>query len=185
MIYLGGWKAGLGVLQTTPYVTWSSYDFSVVPLFILMGEFCFHGNISGDLYFAAYKIFGSLRGGLAIATVGACTAFAAVSGSSMATAATMATVALPEMKKYGYDPGLATGTLAAGGTIGILIPPSIIMVIYCMLTQQSIGKLFLAGFIPGILQAALFIAMIAYLCWRNPALGPSGPSSTGWKRSNP
>jgi tripartite ATP-independent transporter DctM subunit len=178
MIYLNGWTGGLGILKTVPYSTFSTYDLSVIPLFVLMGEFCFHGNISGDLYAAAHRFLGGLRGGLAMATIGACAAFAAVSGSSMATAATMSTVALPEMKKYKYDMGLATGTLAAGGTIGILIPPSVILVIYGMLTQQSIGKLFLAGFIPGILQAGLFMGVIAFLCWRNPGYGPPGPSSS-------
>lgn len=119
MIILNGWEGGLGVMKTTTYTTWANYDFSVIPLFVLMGEFCFHGDISGDLYSAAHKFLGSLRGGLAMATIGACAAFAAVSGSSMATAATMATVALPEMRKHNYNPSLATGTLAAGGTIGL------------------------------------------------------------------
>lgn len=178
MIYLNGWSGGLGILRVTPYSTWASYDFSIIPLFVLMGEFCFHGNISGDLYTTAHKFFGSLRGGLAMATVGACAAFAAVSGSSMATAATMSTVALPEMRKHNYDMSLATGTLAAGGTIGILIPPSVIMVVYGMLTQQSIGKLFLAGFIPGILQAVLFILAIGFICWRNPLKGPPGSATS-------
>ncbi len=182
MIYLNGWQGGMGVLMTTPYSTWASYDFSVIPLFVLMGEFCFHGEISGDLYTAAHRFFGSLRGGLAMATIGACAAFAAVSGSSMATAATMSTVALPEMRKRNYDLSLATGTLAAGGTIGILIPPSVIMVVYGMLTQQSIGKLFLAGFLPGILQAGMFIAVIGFLCWRNPSLGPAGESTSLWTK---
>jgi C4-dicarboxylate transporter, DctM subunit len=182
MVYLNGWQGGLGVLMTTPYTTWASWDFSVIPLFVLMGEFCFHGEISGDLYSAAHEFFGSLRGGLAMATIGACAAFAAVSGSSMATAATMCTVALPEMRKRNYDLSLATGTLAAGGTIGILIPPSLIMVIYGMLTQQSIGKLFLAGFLPGILQAAMFIAVIGFLCWRKPSLGPAGESTSAWHK---
>ncbi len=178
MVIVSGWSAGLGVLKTVPYSTFASYDFTVIPLFVLMGEFCFHGDISGDLYSAAHKFLGGLRGGLAMATIGACAAFAAVCGSSMATAATMSTVALPEMKKHNYDMGLATGTLAAGGTIGILIPPSVIMVVYGMITEQSIGQLFLAGFIPGILQAILFIMVIAFVCWRNPKLGPNGPSST-------
>ena len=178
MAYLSGWGAGLGILRTVPYSTFASYDFSVIPLFILMGEFCFHGDISGDLYQTAHKFFGRLRGGLAMATIGACAAFAAVCGSGIATAATMTTVALPEMRKYKYNIGLATGTLAAGGTIGILIPPSVIMIIYAMITQQSIGALFLAGFIPGILQAVMFVGIIGFLCWRNPDLGPSGPSST-------
>ncbi len=182
MIYLNGWLGGLGVLKTTPYTTFASYDFSVIPLFVLMGEFCFHGNISGDLYAVAHKFLGSLKGGLAMATIGACAAFAAVSGSSVATAATMTTVALPEMKKYSYDPSLATGSLAAGGTIGILIPPSVIMVIYGMITQQSIGQLFMAGFIPGILQALMFIAVIGFLCQRNPRLGPAAAPSPFWDK---
>jgi len=178
LIYLLGWTGAIGILKTTPYSTFASYDFSIIPLFVLMGEFCFHGEISGDLYSTAHKFLGGLKGGLAMATIGACAAFAAVSGSSMATAATMSTVALPEMRKYRYDMSLATGTLAAGGTIGILIPPSVILAVYGMLTQQSIGKLFLAGFIPGILQAVMFIIVIGFLCWRNPALGPAGPHSS-------
>lgn len=176
--YLGGWSSGVGILKIVPYVTFATYDFSVIPLFVLMGEFCFHGNISGDLYTVAHKFLGELRGGLAMATIGACALFAAVSGSSMATAATMCTVALPEMRKHKYDMGLATGTLAAGGTLGILIPPSVIMIVYGMITEQSIGQLFLAGFIPGILQALLFIGVIAFICWRNPALGPAGEKSS-------
>jgi tripartite ATP-independent transporter DctM subunit len=183
MVYLSGWTAGLGILKTVPWDTFFvSYNFSVIPLFILMGEFCFHGNISQDLYQTAHQLFGKLRGGLAVATITACAAFAAVCGSGIATAATMTTVALPEMKKYQYSMGLATGTLAAGGTIGILIPPSVIMVIYGMLTQTSIGKLFLAGFIPGVLQAGMFVLVILFMCWRNPNLGPSGPATTLWEK---
>jgi C4-dicarboxylate transporter, DctM subunit len=178
MCYLSGWQAGLGALKTVPYSTFSTYEFTVIPLFLLMGEFCFHGDISGDLYKAAHEFLGGLRGGLAMATVGACAAFAAVSGSSMATAATMSTVALPEMRKHKYNLSMATGVLAAGGTIGILIPPSVIMVVYGMLTMTSIGKLFLAGFIPGILQAVLFIMVIAFLCWRHPMWGPAGDKTT-------
>jgi C4-dicarboxylate transporter, DctM subunit len=175
LIYLIGWSPSLSILQTGLFSAFADYDLTVIPLFILMGEFCFHGNISSDLYTSAHKFLGGLRGGLAMATIGACAAFAAVCGSGIATAATMTTVAMPEMRKYKYNDGLATGTLAAGGTIGILIPPSVIMVIYGMLTQQSIGTLFLAGFIPGILQAAMFIAVIGFLCWRKPELGPPGP----------
>ena len=178
MIYLSGWGGGLGVLGMTPYVTFASYDFSIIPLFILMGEFCFHGNISGDLYVTAHKFLGGLKGGLAMSTIGACAAFAAVSGSSLATAATMGTVALPEMRKYKYNMGLATGTIAAGGTLGILIPPSGIMVVYGMITQQSIGKLFLAGFIPGIMQATMFLLVIALICWMHPRWGPAGEKSS-------
>jgi C4-dicarboxylate transporter, DctM subunit len=178
LVYLLGWTGATGILQTTPYTTFANYGFSVIPLFVLMGEFCFQGEISGDLYTAAHQFLGKLRGGLAMATIGACAAFAAVSGSSMATAATMSTVALPEMRKRKYDLSLATGTLAAGGTIGILIPPSVIMAVYGILTQQSIGTLFLAGFIPGILQALMFIAVVGFMCWRNPSLGPPGPGTS-------
>jgi C4-dicarboxylate transporter, DctM subunit len=178
LIYLLGWTGAIGVLKTTPFTTFASYDFSIIPLFVLMGEFCFQGGISSDLYSAAHKFLGGLKGGLAMATIGACAAFAAVSGSSMATAATMTTVALPEMRKHKYDMGLATGTLAAGGTIGILIPPSVILAVYGMLTQQSIGKLFMAGFIPGIMQALMFILIIGFICWRKPQFGPAGPQSS-------
>ncbi len=182
MVYLNGWTGALGLLKTVPFSTFANYDFSVIPLFILMGEFCYRGNISSDLYNTAHKFFGGVRGGLAMATVGACAAFAAVSGSSMATAATMSTIALPEMRKHNYSLSLATGTLAAGGTLGILIPPSVILIVYGMLTEQSIGKLFLAGFIPGIMQAALFIMVIGLMCWRNPSLAPTGEASPFWDK---
>ena len=169
-----GPHAGLNLLKTAPYASIARYGFSVVPLFILMGNFCFHAGVSRDLYYTVNKWLGQLRGGLAMATVAACAGFAAVSGSSLATAATMGTVALPEMKKYRYDPALATGAISAGGTLGILIPPSVVLVIYGILTEQSIGKLFLAGFIPGILEALFYIITIYIICKRNPLLGPSG-----------
>ena len=137
--YLVGFGPALGLLKTVPYSTFSSHSLSVIPLFILMGSFAFSAGLSRDLYQAAYKWLGHLRGGLAMATVGACACFAAISGSSMATAATMGTVALPEMKKYNYDPALATGAVAAGGSMGILIPPSVILIIYGIITEQSIG----------------------------------------------
>jgi len=177
---VSGWKAAFGMLSTVPYITFANYNFSVAPLFILMGQLCFVSGISSDLYRTAHKFLGNLRGGLAVATVGACGAFAAVSGSSMATAATMATVALPEMRKYKYDPELATGTMAAGGTLGALIPPSIPLVIYGILTETSIGKLFLASFLPGLLMALLFMGVIFFKCRLNPSAGPSGPKTT-WR----
>lgn len=182
MAYLNGWESSLGILKLMPYSTVGNYDFSVIPLFILMGEFCFYGGISSDLYDTAHKFFGTLKGGLAISTIGACAAFGAVSGSGIATATTMATVALPEMKRYKYDPSFSTGTLAAGGTLGILIPPSVPMVIYGMMTQQSIGTLYVAAIIPGIFQTLLFIGMLSVLCWRNPLLGPPGPSYSIWEK---
>ena len=178
MAYMSGLNAGINLLKTVPYATIANYGFIVVPLFILMGNFCFQAGVSRDLYQTVRTWLGQLRGGLAMATVGACAGFAAVSGSSLATAATMGTVALPEMKKYNYDPALATGAISAGGTIGILIPPSVVLVIYGILTELPIGDLFIAGFIPGILEALFYIVTIYLLCKRNPALGPAGPRTT-------
>jgi tripartite ATP-independent transporter DctM subunit len=143
-----------------------------------MGQICFHAGMSADLFAAGYKWFGQMRGGLAMATVAGCAGFAAVCGSSPATAITMGLVALPEMKKYRYHNALSTGSLAAGGTIGILIPPSLSFILYGIMTGQSIGQLFLAGVFPGILQAALFMATIYVLCTLNPGLGPAGPRAT-------
>ncbi|MBW2066912.1 MAG: TRAP transporter large permease [Deltaproteobacteria bacterium] len=178
MAYLSGFDAGINLLKTVPYATIANYGFSVVPLFILMGNFCFNAGVSKDLYHTVRSWLGQLRGGLAMATVGACAGFAAVSGSSLATAATMGTVALPEMREYRYDPALATGSISAGGTLGILIPPSVVLVIYGILTEQAIGNLFIAGFIPGILEALFYILTIYLLCKRNPLLGPAGPKTT-------
>jgi tripartite ATP-independent transporter DctM subunit len=175
--YLVGIGPALGLLKTVPYTTFASHSLSVIPLFILMGAFSFSAGISKDLYEAVYKWLGNLRGGLAMATVGACACFASISGSSMATAATMGTVALPEMKKYKYDLALATGSVAAGGSMGILIPPSVILIIYGIITEQSIGKLFLAGFIPGVMEAFFYMLVIAVLTKFNPSLGPRGPKT--------
>jgi tripartite ATP-independent transporter DctM subunit len=143
-----------------------------------MGEFSFNAGISRDLFFTVHKWLGRFKGGLAMATVGGCAGFAAVCGSSMATAATMGTVALAEMKRYKYDDALATGCVAAGGTMGIMIPPSIGLAIYGILTEQSIGKLFLAGFIPGLLEAISYIVTISIICTINPEAGPRGPATT-------
>ncbi|MFH1647796.1 MAG: TRAP transporter large permease [Chloroflexota bacterium] len=170
--YLSGFDSALGLLRNVPYSTVASYGLTVVPLFVLMGSFCFYAGLSKDLYDTAHKWLGHLPGGLSMATVGACAGFAAVSGSSIATAITMGTVALPEMKRYNYDPALATGSIAAGGTIGILIPPSIALVVYGIITEVSIGKLFLAGFIPGVLEAVFYIITIYIICRFNPRLGP-------------
>ncbi len=176
--YLTSFGGGLGVLRTVVYSTFADYNLSVIPLFILMGSFCFFAGLSKDLYDTVHSWLGQLRGGLAMATVGACAGFAAISGSSLATAATMGTVALPEMKRYKYDDRLATGAVAAGGTIGILIPPSVILILYGIITEQSIGKLFLAGFIPGILEAFFYMVTIYILCKSNPLMGPPGPKTS-------
>lgn len=174
MVYLSGVDTGLSLLGRVPYSTSASYDMSVLPLFVLMGGFCFQSGLSRDLYYTAYKWVGRMPGGLAMATIGGCALFAAVSGTSVATSATMGTVALPEMKKYRYDSALATGCVAAGGCIGILIPPSVIMVIYGILTGQSIGKLLISGFIPGVLEALIFMLTVYVICKRNPLSGPPG-----------
>jgi tripartite ATP-independent transporter DctM subunit len=177
-----GLEAGLSILKTAPFSAIAKYGFSVVPLFILMGNFCFHAGVSKDLYNTVNRWIGHFRGGLAMATVGACAGFAAVSGSSLATAATMGTVALPEMKKYKYSDSLATGAISAGGTLGILIPPSVVLVIYGILTEQSIASLFMAGFIPGILEAIFYMFTISIVCRINPQAGPAGPKTTLYEK---
>jgi C4-dicarboxylate transporter DctM subunit len=152
-----------------------NFGFSVLPLFVLMGAFVNRANLSQELYDAAHSWLGHRRGGLAMATVAACGGFAAISGSSLATAATMTKVAMPPMRRYGYDNGLAAGTIAAGGTLGILIPPSVPMVIYGILTETDIGELFMAGIVPGILLIVLYCASIAVVVRFNPESGPSAP----------
>ena len=178
MSYLRGTTAGLSIMGSIPFNTVSHYEFSVIPLFVLMGEFCFFSGIGRDLYDMAYKWVGPFPGGLSMGTVGACGGFAAVCGDSMATAVTMGTVAIPEMKRYNYDPKLATGCVAAGGTLGVLIPPSLAFILYAVITDQSIASLFIAGILPGILLISLFMAIIYFRAVRNPALGPPGPSTT-------
>ena len=175
MTFLSGVKSGLGLMGTVPYSTTANYSMCVIPFFLLMGVFAYHAGVSRSLYHTAYKWLGHMRGGLAMATVTACGGFAAVSGSSLATAATMGTVALPEMKRYKYAPTLAVGSIAAGGTIGILIPPSTILIIYGILTEQSISKLFFAGFLPGVLSVIYYLVVIYILTLINPNLGPPGP----------
>ncbi len=176
--YVVNVHAGLNLLAKDIYTIFGSYSLTVVPLFVLMGQIAFHAGISRRLYDAAYKIMGHLPGGLAMATVGACAGFAAICGSTNATAATMATVSLPEMKRYNYDMELATGTVAAGGSLGILIPPSVIFIVYGIMTQQSIGKLFAAGIIPGLILSAFFVLNIYITVKRRPELGPPGPKTT-------
>ena len=168
--------AALNSLGSFPYSHAAVQAFAVIPLFVLMGNFAAVSGMGRDLYTAAYAWMGHRRGGLASATILACAGFAALSGSSVASAVTMGRVCLPEMRRYSYDARLATGVIAAGGTLGILIPPSTVMVVYALLTEQSIGRLLLAGFLPGILLTALFIATIAFLCGVRPNLGPPGPA---------
>lgn len=176
--WLAGFSAGFSMLALAVYKTGASYALMVIPLFILMGQFANHSRMGYDLYQAVYRWIGFLPGGLAMASIGACAGFAAISGSSMATAATLGTVALPEMKRFKYDDALATGCVAAGGTLGILIPPSTVMIIYGILTEQPIGVLFIAGIIPGLILTGFFMIAIFLMTWRNPALGPPGPRFT-------
>jgi tripartite ATP-independent transporter DctM subunit len=178
--YLTTPVAALGLLSHDIFESFSSYPLSVIPMFILMGTFAFASGISRRLYKTTYTWVGQLRGGLTIATVFACAGFGAICGSSTATAATMGLIALPEMKKYNYDDTLATGTVAAAGTLGILIPPSTVFIVYGIMTEQSIGKLFVSGILPGILLSIFFAATVALLCWRKPSIGPPG-APTSWK----
>jgi len=176
---LVSFNAALNLLARDVFDVFGSYSLTVIPLFVFMGQLAFHSGISSRLFDAAYKFIGHLPGGLAMATIGACAGFSAICGSTNATAATMAAAALPEMKRYDYKPGLATGVVAAGGSLGILIPPSVIFIVYGIMTQQSIGKLFVAGILPGILLTLLFAATIALWVTLKPDLAPRGPRFTG------
>jgi tripartite ATP-independent transporter DctM subunit len=175
---LNGWNAAMGLLASETFTLASNPELVVIPLFILMGNVASHTGMSRQLYDAAYSIIGHIRGGLASATVIGCGGFAALSGSSVASALTMGKVSLAQMDRFGYDPRLSTGCVAAGGTLGILIPPSTGFVIYAILTEQSIGRLFLAGVFPGLLMLAMFVLTITLLCWLKPALGPAGPANS-------
>ena len=174
------WDASLSLLARDFFSVFSSYNLTVIPLFVFMGQVAHHSGISGRLFNTAHKFLGHLPGGLAIATIGACAGFSAICGSTSATAATMASVALPQMKKYNYDPALATGVVAAGGSLGILIPPSTIFIIYGIMTEQSIGKLFMAGVLPGILLTLLFILTIVIWTRLRPDICEKAPKAA-WK----
>jgi tripartite ATP-independent transporter DctM subunit len=178
--YVVSFKAGLNLLAKDVFEVLSSYGFTVIPLFIFMGQLAFNAGIAKRLYDTAYKFLGHIPGGLAMATVGGATAFKAICGSSPATAATFASVAVPEMDRYGYSKKLSTGIVASVGTLGILMPPSVTLIVFGIITEQSIGKLFLAGIIPGLLIAFFFILIIGVWCRIDPALGPKGQKSS-WK----
>ncbi|MEO6293040.1 MAG: TRAP transporter large permease [Burkholderiaceae bacterium] len=173
-----GWDPALASTAQVVYETGFAYTLSVIPLFILMGNFVARAGLAHELFAAAYAFIGHFRGGLAHATVAACAGFGAICGSSIATAATMSKVAYPSMKKLGYSDSLSTGVMAAGGTLGIMIPPSTIMVIYGIITETNIGKLFAAGVIPGILTALLLMAAIVYMTSKDPEHAPAGKRST-------
>lgn len=178
--YVVSFEAAMGMIGTDLWTTFSSYGFTVIPLFIFMGFLSFNTGIAERLYKAAYTWFGHWRGGLAIATIGACELFGAICGSNTATAATMGAVALPQMKKYKYDMGLSAGAVATGGTLGTVMPPSVVLIIIALQTEQSIVKLFFAGIVPALLMGILLIATVYVICRIRPELGPAGPK-TSWK----
>jgi C4-dicarboxylate transporter DctM subunit len=177
LVYVTGFDGAVKVLGTLPYSNTAFYPISSLPFFVLMGVIVGAAGLGTDLYGTAHKWLGRFPGGLAISTVFAAGMFAAVTGSSSASVVTIGSVALPEMKKFKYDPKLATGIVAAGGTLGILIPPSLGFILYAILTEQSIGRLFMAGIIPGILEVLFYTATILIMCRINPSLGPKGPRS--------
>ncbi|MBW1721476.1 MAG: TRAP transporter large permease [Deltaproteobacteria bacterium] len=174
-IALNSFESAIGVLGIDPIKTTADYTLSVIPLFLLMGQFAHQSGMGTEIYNMLYRWIGFLPGGLAMATVGACACFAAISGSSLATAAMFGAIALPEMKKLNYADTLATGCIAAGGTLGILIPPSSVLILYGILTEQSIARLFIAGMIPGICLALIFMGTIWVATKINPAIGAAGP----------
>jgi len=169
------------ILGKSLFETISPVGLSVIPLFILMGVFAGHGGVSYSLYNLMSALVGHFRGGLAMATVGASALFGAVSGSSVATTATIGKIAMPEMRRLGYDDRLSSASVAAGGTLAVMIPPSILFVVYGLMTENSIGQLFVAGVLPGILGALLYMGAVSWMTWRNPALGP-GKTRVGWSR---
>jgi tripartite ATP-independent transporter DctM subunit len=173
--WLGGWPTFLNYIKTTPYHDFSNYTLSVIPLFILMGALAEKSGLSTSLFRAASSLAGHRPGGLAMGLIGACTAFGAICGSSVATTATFARAALPEFERFRYDAGFATGVTAVGGTLGILIPPSVILVVYGISTEQNIAKLFMAAFIPGFMAAIFYCLVIALVVRRRPELGPALP----------
>ena len=175
--YLVSFKAGLNMVSSVLWETFSKYGLTVIPLFIFMGQIAFHSGVNEKLYNAAYKWVGQIRGGLAMATIMACSAFAAICGSNAATAATMTTVALPQMNKYKYEPMLSTGAVACGSTLGVVIPPSVVLIVIGLSTEQSIAKLFYGGIGAGICLAILLMLTVYILCSIYPEWGPVGPKT--------
>ncbi len=178
--YIVSFKAGLNLLAKDIFDVFSSYGFTVIPLFVLMGQIAFNAGIAKRLYDTSYRFIGHIPGGLAMATVAGAAAFGTVTGSATATAATFGSVAYPEMERYHYSKKLSTGVIAAAGTLGSLIPPSVTLIVYGMITETSIGKLFLAATIPGLIVTLMFIFVIYGWCKMNPSIGPKGERST-WR----
>ncbi len=176
--YLLSGPAATHLLATNVWDQFSSYGLSVIPLFVLMGQFAYRAGVTERLYHAAYTWVGRLPGGLAGTTIFASAGFSAICGSNSATAATMGTIALPEMRRYKYHPALSSGAVAVGGTLGVVIPPSVVLIVIAVQTEQSLLRLFLAGIVPGLILTGLFLLTILAICLRNPALGPAGPRTT-------
>ena len=176
--YLVSFKAGLNMVSSVLWDTFSKYGLTVIPLFIFMGQIAFHSGVNEKLYNAAYKWVGQIRGGIAMATIMACSAFAAICGSNAATAATMTTVALPQMNKFKYEPMLSTGAVACGSTLGVVIPPSVVLIVIGLSTEQSITKLFYGGIGAGICLAILLMLTVYILCSIYPEWGPVGPKTS-------
>src|SRR6202521_5204139 len=178
--YLVGFSPALKLVGLTSMRTVTDYTFGVIPMFLLMGAFVSNSGMSRELFRAANSFVGHFRGGLGIATIAACAGFAAISGSSVATAATFATVAYPEMRRYNYPQSFATGVIAAGGTLGAMLPPSTVLAVYGIITEQDIGKLFIAGIIPGLLAMTMYMITIALIGYFRPGFLPKGPQ-TKWR----
>ncbi|MCP1632850.1 TRAP transporter large permease [Kerstersia gyiorum] len=179
--WISGWEPLLAHLKHAPYSRFSVYDLSVVPLFLLMGQFATQGGLSQVLFRAGAAFLGHRRGGMAMAGIASCAGFGAICGSSLATAATMSHVVLPELKRHHYKPSLAGASLAVGGTLGMLIPPSVPLVIYAILAEQNIAKVFMAAFLPALLAVLGYIAVVALVCWRDPAAGGPGQPRASWR----
>src|SRR5689334_23436015 len=178
--YLVGAGPALKLVGQTSMRTVTDYTFGVIPMFLLMGAFVSASGISRELFRAANSFVGHRKGGLGIATIAACGAFAAISGSSVATAATFSAVAYPEMRRFGYPQSFATGVIAVGGTLGAMLPPSTVLAVYGIITQQDIGKLFIAGIVPGLLAMTMYMSTIALIGWARPDFLPKGPQTT-WR----
>lgn len=180
--FMNGWDSLGFVLGRVPFETVRPYSLSVIPLFVMMGVFAAHAGLSRSLYGAVSALIGHLRGGLALATIGACAIFGAICGSAIATAATMGRVALPEMRRLGYHDSLAAATIAAGGTLGVMIPPSVLFLLYGLMTEQSIGKLFMAGVLPGIVGMLLYMGAVWWTTGRHPEYAPRAPKMSWAER---
>ena len=179
-IHLSSWQAFFAYMKVNPYYQFANYTLSVIPLFILMGAFAEQSGMARDLFSAARTLVGHIRGGLALAVLGACTVFGAICGSSVATTATFGRAALPELRRYGYEPGFATAMIAIGGVVDLLIPPSIILVVYAIATEQNIAKLFMAAMIPGLLAVLFYAVVVALVVRGNPAIAPT-QERVGWR----